>query len=258
MNCSINNEIKMLKFSTIFQYLKNITEEINLKFTKKGLYTQGLGINHVCLVEFNIEHSWFSSYMCDKDCILGINCEVFYSILTCLEKQNTFEMTYGENADTLNIIITCDKVIKNFEMKLLVIESNSFDIPKIDYTSDIIINSKSFYDYINQLAIFGNNLLITCDGKDNDNVKLETSGDNGKMELVIDDDYMEEYSVEENVILKLNYAMEYIKKMTNFVKLNKNIALHLTEEAPLKMKYALCDEVDNNYLNIYLAPKIDD
>ena len=78
------------------------------------------------------------------------------------------------------------------------------------------------------------------------------------MELVIDDDYMEEYSVEENVILKLNYAMEYIKKMTNFVKLNKNIALHLTEEAPLKMKYALCDEVDNNYLNIYLAPKIDD
>ena len=248
----------MSKFSTIFQYLKNITTEINLKFTKTGLYTQGLGINHVCLVEFNIEQSWFSSYNCTEECNLGISCEVFHSILTCLEKQNNFEMNYDNNADTLNIIIKCDKVVKKFEMKLLVIDSMSFDIPKIDYTADIIINSKSFYDYINQLDIFGNNLSITCDGKVNDNVKLETSGDNGKMELIIEDDYMEEYSVEENVILKINYAMEYIKKMINFVKLNKHIELHLIEDAPLKMKYALCDETDNNYLNIYLAPKIDD
>ena len=88
MNCSIDDETKLMKFTSIFQNLKNITEEINLDFTKTGLYAQGLGVNHVCLVEFNINHSWFSSYNCDKGCTLGINCEVFHSILTCLEKQN--------------------------------------------------------------------------------------------------------------------------------------------------------------------------
>lgn len=255
MNCYINDETKLTKFSIIFQYLKNITEEINLKFTKTGLYSQGLGINHVCLIEFNIAHGWFSTYNCEKECVLGINCEVFHSILTCLEKHNTFEMNYSDTRDTLDIVIRCDKVVKNFEMKLLLIDSMSFDIPKIDYTADIVIKSKSFHDYINQLDIFGNNLQITCDGKDNDNIRLETYGDNGKMELVIDDDYLDEYSVEENVILKINYAMEYIKKMINFVKLNNLIEIHLTEEAPLKMKYNLNDVVDNNYLNIYLATK---
>jgi len=257
MKLSINDPEKLIKFSTIFQYLKLISQEINLDFTKDGLYTQALGTNHVCLVEFMINKDWFSTFELQNSCSLGINCEVFYSILTCLEKNNVFKMEYEDDSDTLDICLEGDKIEKNFEMKLMVIEVQSFDIPVVDYSADIIIQSKSFADYINELDIFGDNLMICCDGKKNNNVTLETSGDNGKMKLIIDEDYMEEYSVEEDIELKINYALSYIKKMTNFVKLNKNIELHMSKDAPLKMMYKLC-EGEENYLSIYLAPKIDE
>ena len=161
-----------------------------------------------------------------------------------------------DDGDTLNINIKSDKVEKNFDMRLMSIDVQSFDIPTVEYSADIIIQAKSFADYINELNIFGDNLMICCDG---DNVTLETSGDNGKMKLIIAEDYLEEYAIEEDLDLKINYAMNYIKKMTNFVKLNKNIELHMSKDVPLKMMYKLSEEDgEKNYLSIYLAPKIDE
>ena len=74
------------------------------------------------------------------------------------------------------------------------------DIPTVEYSADIIIQAKSFADYINELNIFGDNLMICCDGN---NVTLETSGDNGKMKLIIAEDYLEEYAIEEDIELKI-------------------------------------------------------
>ena len=91
MNLSINIILK-------------ISDDINLDFTENGLYTQALGVNHVCLVELMIDKNWFTNYVIDKPCSLGINCEVFYSILSCLEKENSFHMLY-DDGDTLNINI---------------------------------------------------------------------------------------------------------------------------------------------------------
>ena len=258
MKVSINDPEKLNQFITIFQYLKIITNDINLNFTENGLHTQALGTNHVCLVEINIDKKWFSNYDVGKSCCLGINCETFHTILSCLEKNNSFDMKY-DDGDTLNISIKSEKIEKQFEMRLLMIDVNSFNIPDVEYSADIIIESKSFTDYINELNSFGDNLLIKCDGKDCNNVILESSGDNGKMNLIIDEDYMQEYSVEEDIELNVNYSMSHIKKMTNFVKLNKTVEIHLSKEAPLKMKYNLCnDQTEDNYLNIYLAPKVED
>mgnify|MGYP001235595801 CR=1 FL=1 len=258
MKLTITDTEKLSKFSIIFQYLKLISEEINLNFTENGLYTQALGTNHVCLVEFMIHKNWFSNYTIENGCSLGINCETFYSVLSCLEKNNSFEMKY-DDCDYLYINIKGDKIEKKFEMRLMVIDEVTFDIPKTEYTSDIIILSKSFSEYVNELDIFGDLLTINCNGKNSDNITLKTIGDNGTMELIINDDYLEEYSVEEDTILDVSYSMNYIKKMTNFVKLSNNVELHLSKDIPLKMTYRLCgDDNENNYMNIYLAPKIDD
>ena len=257
MELFINDNEKLNKFANIFQYLKLITEEINLDFTENGLYCQALGSNHVCLVELMINKEWFSNYSIDKNISLGINCEVFYSIFTCLDKDNTFEMKFLEDRDTLDITIKSEDVEKKFEMRLMMIDSNLLDIPNAEYSADIIIESKSFSEYVNELDIFGDEIIICCDGKNNDNITIETSGDNGKLKMIIDENYLEEYSMEEDVVLKMCFAMVYIKKMTNFVKLSKYCELHMSEGAPLKMLYKL-DDNDSNYLSIYLAPKMED
>ena len=257
MELYINDKLKLLKFANIFQNLKLITEDVKLDFTEKGMYCQALGSNHVCLVELMILAEWFSDYTIEKNISLGINCEVFHSIFTCLEKNNTFKMKYEDCNDTLDIIIKSANVEKNFNMRLMMIESGLLDIPSIEYSADIIIESKSFADYINELFMFGDELIICCDGKNNDNIIIETAGDNGKLQMIIEEDYLEEYSVEEDITLKMTYAMEYIKKMTNFVKLSKYCELHISKDVPLKMLYKL-DDNESNYLSIFLAPKVED
>ena len=36
--------------------------------------------------------------------------------------------------------------------------------------------------------------------------------------------------------------MEYVKKMINFVKLNKNVYIHISEDHPMKMSYILSED----------------
>ncbi len=259
MRCVITNQENIEKIATIFHHVKNLTNELNIDLNSNGLSFQALGTNHVCLIEMNINKDWFDEFECSNSHCIGIQCEVFYSILSCLEKNNRLELLYKEDQDTLNINISSENVIKHFEMKLLNIESSYLDIPEKEYSSDIQIDSKSFYDYINELSMFGDNISFVCDGKDDNNIVISTSGDSGKMELIIKEDYLNEYVIEDNTIIHVNYGMEYVKKMINFVKLNKNVYIHISEDHPMKMSYILSeDNPGENYLNIYLAPKIED
>ena len=72
--------------------MKNISVDINLNFTENGLYTQGMCGAHVSLFELNLDKDWFKEYGIEKDLTVGVNCEMLFKRINCLEETQTIKV----------------------------------------------------------------------------------------------------------------------------------------------------------------------
>ena len=85
MKIVITSPLKVRKITKIFHYLKDLSTDININCSSDGLYAQGMDSAHVSLFEINLQQSWFDEYECEKDDIIGINCELFYKVISCID-----------------------------------------------------------------------------------------------------------------------------------------------------------------------------
>ena len=255
MEIEISNPKKVIQFAVIFSNLKHILSEITFYFTEDGLYFQGMDSSHISLVELNLSHEWFDKYEIDKPQTFGISVSCLDTIISCLDKDFRINMKHTEE-DHLNITLTDDKIIKRYQMLLIDIDSDILNIPTVEYSADITMNSSVYKDYINELAMFGEELYVDCD---EENVKLYSRGDYGKSEIIIKEEYLEEYAIEEDVKISQHYNIKIVKCFTNFTKLNKMVKFHLLTDNPMKIIYELSEEnPEDNSLKFYLAPKVED
>jgi DNA polymerase III sliding clamp (beta) subunit (PCNA family) len=146
------------------------------------------------------------------------------------------------------------------------IESSLLEIPDTEYSADITMSSDDFGKLVNQLSIFGKDILFEL----GDTIKVTGKGDDGKMSAMIKEDDIIMYAGEEDMDLSLEYAGGFIVMMTAFSKLNKKIQIHFSSEMPMKIQYGLDnfmdnnedeedeESVDTNYIRFFLAPKVQD
>ena len=163
------------------------------------------------------------------------------------------------------------------------INSESFEIPPMDFSVDVKMNLKYIVKMFNELSYFDEEVNIKCS---NETIKLLSDGDMGKMEIDImgkdasknviefgiDEDYDDSYN--------MSYSLRFLNMVGSFHKLSKVVNIHLLQDFPINivysMDYEICDEkVDNknfhkikedikdtcdieNYVKFYIAPKMDD
>ena len=254
MKIKISNKEKVMQFAIIFSNLNTTFEEVNLYFNTTGLYFQTTDSSLISMVELNIKAEWFDIYEIKVNQVFGINIECFNKILYCIDKDYTIEINFKENSDKINIILSDEKIIKEYEMNLMDIDTDIFDIPNSEYSSDIVLDSPIFKEYITELTMFGEYLDFNCSENE---IILSTEGDFGKSKIIINEEYLEEYCIEEEANINLSYSIKIIKIISNFVKLNKLTNIHVSEDKPLKIEYKL-DDSNVNKLSFFLAPKMVD
>ena len=86
-----------------------------------------------------------------------------------------------------------------------------------------------------------------------DAVIFDAQGD-VRMNVVLHD--FVEYAIEEDQTFEVLFSLRYLHWMCSFSKLSDEIYLHFSRELPMKMEYFI--ENKNNYINLFLAPKMDD
>ena len=279
MELVISEKSKVKQFETIFKHLKHISVDVNLIFTEEGLYTQGMCSSHVSLFELNLDKSWFQSYsVTNESLILGVNCEMLFKCISCLEENQIISMK-SDGGDSIELNFTGDKSVnKHFMLPMMSIDSEQMEIPEVEYSADITMLSEQLDHLVSELNDFGNVVNITCN---EENIIMDVLGEMGNMTLNIKEEDIIEYALEENEnpekgtefadVLKMSYALEFIKNVCLFSKLNKEIKMHISEEYPIKFEYSLdiwSDSVKEdgeeedietiNYIRFFVAPKIED
>ena len=265
MNLEIQNCEKKNIFTRVLKYLTQFTSTVTIRCGKEGddpkerLYIQGMDSAHVSLFELKLVDCWFDVFEVPQAVAFSLDIKLLAGILCFRDKEQNIKLEIDEDGDKLYIGLSSDSSLdKEFEIPLIDLDEERLSIPDVEYPADFIIDSKKFKELIDQMSFFGKEIIFELD---EEQIKMSSKGDNGKMKVDISFDDVDEYSIEEEGNLKLKYSSGYIQWMTEYASFIEKTHVYLSDAVPMQIYYSLDEKDDNsteNYIRFYLAPMIDD
>lgn len=251
---STNSEI----FTTMFQYMKLFTENLNVYFHEDKVFIQGMDHAHVSIFDINLPKPWFDEYKLETAITIGINTNMLFKVLNTRDKSHNIHLILNdENSDKLEIhLLSENNNVMNlhYVIPLIDIDSEIMSIPETEYQAEISLPSTTFSTLIDQMKLFGETFNIICN---EEKVQMiSESIDCGKMYVDIPIDDLNSYAIEEDETLNLSYSISHLKNICLYSKISKDIDIYLKKDFPIKLVYSL--NMEEAHATFYLAPKIDD
>ena len=256
MKIVISEISKCEKFVAIFQQLKVMTTSLSCGIDDEGIIIQGMDPGHVCMFQLVLGKTWFDEYETNEHDIASFDiCPLLLARFLGIRSDNqTIEINIT-TGDRLGMKFTSNNKAefdKNLSLSLIDSSHDEVNIPDMEYTAELTLESKKLNSLVDQLALMNDVVSIHCD---EEVVRLTSEGVEGEMVVTIPHEDIEEYIIEEEASLDVMFSLGYMKKFCQYHKVSDSVELQISEEYPLMVTYKLNAL---NYLKFYLAPKIDD
>lgn len=259
MNIEIRDLQKAELFVSIFQHVRQFTENMNVMFKEDMLFIQSMDAGRVLVFEIALPSSWFSEYSLLKGPVtLGLNTILLYKVLNTRDKTQSIRLQCEEDSDVLSAhFVGEDKKIfdRFFEIPLMDLEMELLEIPPIEHQAEFSISSVNFSGLINQMKQFGDTMQIEC--SEEKIVLGSFSVDQGKMFAEISIDELQEFSIEEGENIKISFSLKYLHDICLYHKISKHMDIKISAHFPMTIIYHLPDTEAGATVTFYLAPKSD-
>ena len=268
------------KFSYLMTNIKLFTDVLTLQFTKEKIFAQGMGFDHVSLFEFQFMKEWFEFYeFNENDCkTISISTSILQKLFQMIQPNQHIVISYNGHPDKIDVQFKNMKksnveIPKNFEIQLMDVDQEQMSIPQVDYEAEFIILTKVLETMCNQLSVFDESINLICS---EEIIDFSASGIEGKLAFSLFNDKVEcieQYTIDENTTLKLEFSNNHFQNFCKFSKLSDEVKLCYCEKYPMQMLYNLEDKnkddtnesyfefsnlEEQSYLRFCLAPKISD
>lgn len=260
MNIEIKNHTNADLFAIIFQHLKSFSEHVNVVFEASQMFVQCMDTSRVSIMEIRLPAEWFDVYehTHSTSITIGLNANILFRVLNARDKTQDLNIKYTmAEEDKLFVNFTSGakkEFDKHFEMPLIDVESDTMEIPAIDFQAELTLPSAHFASIVGQLKQFGDTMEIQC--SENKIMLVSHSQDQGKMFVEINIDDVSGFAIEEGANLELSYSLSYMSNICQYNKLSKEVELKFSNEYPMQVVYGL--GLPNAHVMFYLAPKIND
>ncbi len=227
--------------SKVIEIISELVTEVRIKVNEFGLGITAIDPANVAMVGFKIPKSSFSHFETDKE-VLGINLDSLKQVLKRCSAGSS--LTFERKENYLNIQIQ-DRIKRNFSLSLIEIESDDKEMPTLEFSSKIEIDSVDLIASVEDCAVVADACsFIVQDGKfiieakGLNSTRAEFSGDEARIEA-------------ENC--KSKYSVEYLSKFAKGSKLAGKTTLKFAEDHPLRMDI----RTDSMELSFLLAPRVE-
>jgi len=227
--------------SKAIDILSELVTEVRIKVSEFGLSITAMDPANVAMVGFKLPRTAFSQFETDSE-VLGVSLDSLKRILKRCGTGSVLVLEKIEN--TLNIQIQ-DRIKRNFSLSLIEIEREDKEMPNLEFSSRVELNSVDLIDSIEDCAVVADACgFIIKDGrfiieaKGLNSARSEFSGDEANIQA-------------ENC--KSKYSLEYLNKFIKASKLSTKTILNFSQDHPLKM------EIKPEYmeLSFILAPRVE-
>lgn len=236
----------------LFESLKDILTDINIHISASGLKIVSMDGSKNAIVHIKLLASQFEKFYCEASTELGINVLSFFKILKSVKNNDVISLAVKKSNDSKLIIKIENKekqTIITSELKLLDINENLLHIPNIDYDSVITMPSTDFQNYIRDLSVISNELIIKTD---ENSITFETEGDFATQSIKINQQITSlQLNKWSNTINKFN--LKYLLLFTKSSNLCNTIELYLKSNFPIIILYNVANL---GQLKFCLAPKL--
>lgn len=144
---------------------------------------------------------------------------------------------------------------KHFELPLIDVEEEMMQIPEMEHTAELAMQSAQFANIITQLKMFGDSMDVQCS---EERIALaSTSQEQGKMYVEIGINDLSEFAIDEGADLSLSFSLSYLKNICAYNRISESVNIKFSDSFPMQVAYPLGGDTDAKLL-FHLAPKIND
>ena len=189
---SSNRTFKLIE---LFKVAKNLNTYCTLNCKESEIYIQVMDDSHVCLFNLTIQKNWFDSYEGETE-VISFHTSIIVKILSLYQPQAHVYFQTNPNNDYLEIMLKYkDNTEKTFQIPLIDLDMDLLDSQQMEGSVDFTIKTKKMDKYVQEMLLFGDTMEIVCY---NDNIYMNSDGDDGKYQLKIPYSTIEELVVEED------------------------------------------------------------
>jgi proliferating cell nuclear antigen len=227
--------------SKAIDIISELVTDVRIKINEFGMSITAIDPANVAMVRFKLPKSAFSQFESGEE-TLGINLDDLKRIIKRGGAKSSLILEKEENALKIQIL---DRIKRNFSLNLIEIESEDKEMPHLEYSSKVQLNSIDFIDSIEDCAVVADaSSFIIKEGKfiieakSMNSARSEFSGDEAKIEA---ED------------CKSKYSLEYLQKFMKGAKLCEKTNLHFANDHPLKVDF----KTEHLELEFILAPRVE-
>jgi len=251
MKFQIKEVKKAVEFIELIKLIKTLSQHLTCMCTSDQIYIQIMDSSHVCLVDLIIPNTWFYIYE-SQNITFSVSANILTKVCAMYTLDSIIEFIIDdENPDKLDIHIMHKLQNKMFSIPLMDIERDILSTKDLDTKLDFQVNTKVLEKYVTELALFGEDITIECR---DDKVYLGSEGIEGKYNIEIENDQLEEFNVVENYNFKGSYSIKYLQYICKLFITYPVINLYLDEDSPLMITFTSTDIK----LKFFVAPKCTD
>jgi len=247
MKLNLNDIQKVSEWIEIFKFIKNLNKHVTFMAKKEELHIQMMDSSHVCLVEIKFPSTWFQSYE-SMDEVFSCCSSVLVKIFGLYTNDTTIELV--TTSEKLEIHLYNSKQNKHFEVPLIDIDQDLLTPTVSDSLMDFSIKSKVFDKYLQEILLFGEDIKI--ESKD-EKIFFHSSNDEGKIQIEIEGDNLEEFNVVEDFTFNASYPLRYLLLVSKLSLVYQTVHLFMDDQTPMRITF----KSDVN-IHFFLAPKITD
>jgi len=227
--------------SKAVEIISELVTEVRIKVTDFGLSIIAIDPANVAMVGFKMPKSVFSQFESGKE-VLGVNLENLKRILRRCGPGSSLIIEKKENL--LNLQVQ-DKIKRDFHLGLIDIESEDKDMPQLEFSSQVELNSLDLVSVVEDCAVVDdacsfiiNDGKFIIEAKNVNSARIEFSSDEADIQA-------------ENC--KARYSLEYLQKFMKAAKLCEKTMIRFANDHPMKMDFRTKDLE----LSFILAPRVE-
>ncbi|MCK5043633.1 proliferating cell nuclear antigen (pcna) [Candidatus Pacearchaeota archaeon] len=228
-------------FSKVIDILSELVIEVRIKVNEFGMSIVAIDPANVAMVGFKLPRSSFSDFVTGDE-VLGIDVDSLKQILKRCGSGSSLILEKKENLLHLQIQ---DRIKRNFTLSLIDIDSEDKEMPNLEFSSKVELNSIDFIASIEDCSVVSDACAFVIEegkfiieAKGLNSARSEFSGDEAKI-------------IAENC--KSRYSLEYLKKFIKGAKLCEKTNLQFADDHPLKIIF----KDENMELSFILAPRVE-
>jgi len=221
--------------------ISDLVSDVRIKVNEFGMSITAMDPANVAMVGFKLPKSSFSRFELDSE-VLGINLDDFKRILRRCGAAGSLVLEKKDNILEINI---SDRIQRKFTLNLIEIESEDKEMPTLEFSSKVEINSADLVDAVEDCSVVADACGLTIqdgkfiiEAKGLNSARSEFSGDEADIQA-------------ENC--KSRYSLEYLQKFMKGAKLCEKAILKFAEDHPLRMDF----RTEDLELSFILAPRVE-